>query len=87
MQAGSFKGVPAGSDLFSLISLFYRPSRSAGTLAASRISSGTGDSLSIELFAEKGAFGIRRIQLITLNFTVMRQGYGTGKWLAAITDL
>ena len=47
--------VPEGSDLFSLISLHDRSSGSAGTLAASRISSGTGDSLSIELYAEKGA--------------------------------
>ena len=55
IQAGSFDEVPDSSDLFSLISLYHRPSGSAGTLAASRISSGTGDSLSIELYAEKGA--------------------------------
>jgi len=55
IQAGSFDEVPDGSDLFSLISLHHRSSGSAGTLAASRISSGTGDSLSIELYAEKGA--------------------------------
>jgi predicted dehydrogenase len=55
IQAGSFDEVPDGSDLFSLISLYHKSSGSAGTLAASRISSGTGDSLSIELYAEKGA--------------------------------
>ena len=55
LQAGSFEDVHAGSDLFSLISLYDTSSGAAGTLAASRISSGTGDSLSIELFTEKGA--------------------------------
>jgi predicted dehydrogenase len=56
IQAGSFNDVPVGSDLFSLISLYDSTSGAAGTLAASRISPGTGDSLSIELFAENGAF-------------------------------
>jgi predicted dehydrogenase len=55
IQSGSFDDVPAGSDLFSLITLYDKSSGAAGTLAASRISEGTGDSLSIELFAEKGA--------------------------------
>jgi predicted dehydrogenase len=55
IQAGSFDDVADGSDLFSLISLHDSSSGSAGTLAASRISSGMGDSLSIELYAEKGA--------------------------------
>jgi predicted dehydrogenase len=55
IQSGSFEDVPDGSDLFSLISLYDKSSGAAGTLAASRISSGTGDSLSIEIFAEKGA--------------------------------
>ena len=47
IQSGSFDDVPDGSDLFSLISLHDRSSGAASTLAASRISSGTGDSLSI----------------------------------------
>jgi hypothetical protein len=55
LQSGSFDDVPEGSDLFSLITLYDRSSGAAGSLAASRISSGTGDSLSIELYAEKGA--------------------------------
>ena len=55
LQAGEFDDVPAGSDLFSQISLFDRESRAAGTLSASRISSGTGDSLSFELYATGGA--------------------------------
>jgi predicted dehydrogenase len=55
LQAGHFDDVPAGSDLFSLISLFDDSAKSAGTLSASRISSGTGDHFSFELYAEKGA--------------------------------
>ena len=55
IQSGSFDDVHKGSDLYSLISLYDKSSGAAGTLAASRISSGTGDSLSIELFAENGA--------------------------------
>jgi predicted dehydrogenase len=55
IQSGSFEDVPYDSDLYSLITLFDNSSGAAGTLAASRISSGTGDSLSIQIFAEKGA--------------------------------
>ena len=55
IQSGSFDDVPDGSDLFSLISLYDKTSGAAGTLAASRISSGTGDSLSMVIHAEKGA--------------------------------
>jgi predicted dehydrogenase len=55
LQAGSFEDVTADSDLFSLISLYDYATGAAGTLSASRISSGTGDYISFELFAEKGA--------------------------------
>ena len=55
LQSGSFKDVIQTSDLFSLISLYDDSTKAVGTLSASRISSGTGDQLSIELFAEKGA--------------------------------
>jgi predicted dehydrogenase len=55
IQSGFFEDVPDSSDLFSLISMFDKSSGAAGTLTASRISSGTGDSLSLALFAEKGA--------------------------------
>jgi predicted dehydrogenase len=55
VQAGEFEDVPADSDLFSQVSLFDRESRAAGTLSASRISSGTGDSLTFELYATGGA--------------------------------
>ncbi len=55
IQAGNFEDVIPGSDLFSLITLYDGASGAAGTLSASRISSGTGDLLSVELFCEKGS--------------------------------
>lgn len=55
LQAGNFSDVPEDSDLFSLINLFDPVTKSAGTIAASRISSGTGDMISFELYGEKGA--------------------------------
>ena len=54
IQSGNFEDVTSGSDLFSLITLFDTGTGAAGTLSASRISSGTGDMLSMELYAEKG---------------------------------
>jgi predicted dehydrogenase len=54
VQGGNFKDVTPESDLFSQISIFNETSGAAGTLSASRISAGTGDLLSFELFAEKG---------------------------------
>jgi predicted dehydrogenase len=54
LQAGHFDDVIDKSDLFSLISLFDEKSHAAGTLSSSRISSGTGDNLSFEIYAEKG---------------------------------
>lgn len=55
MQACSFPDVDPLSDLFSLISLYDNNSGAAGTLSASRIASGSGDMLNMELYAEKGA--------------------------------
>lgn len=55
MQAGSFKDVPGDSDLFSTIALLDPVTDATGHLSASRISSGTGDLVYFELFAEKGA--------------------------------
>lgn len=54
IQAGNFPDVNAGSDLFSSISLIDPDTKAAGHLSASRISSGSGDMLSLELFAENG---------------------------------
>lgn len=56
VQAGDFDGVPAGSDLFSSLALFEPKTGAVGNLSASRISSGSGDLVSLEIFAEKGAF-------------------------------
>jgi len=55
LQAGHFDDVTDESDLFSQISICDEVTKAAGTLASSRISSGTGDNLSFEIFAEKGA--------------------------------
>jgi predicted dehydrogenase len=55
LQAGHFDDVSEESDLFSQISLFDEVSHAAGTLSSSRISTGTGDNLSFEIYAEKGA--------------------------------
>jgi predicted dehydrogenase len=55
LQAGHFEDVVPDSDLFSLISIYDEVSKAVGTLSASRISSGTGDFISFELYAEKGA--------------------------------
>lgn len=53
-QAGQFSDVPEGSDLFSSLSLVHPESFAAGTMSASRISSGAGDLVSLEIYAEKG---------------------------------
>ncbi len=58
LQGGHFSDVRDDSDLFSLISLYDKSSGAVGTLSASRISSGTGDHFSLDLFAEKGALSI-----------------------------
>lgn len=55
LQAGSFHEVPEGSDLFSSVSLVDPRTRAAGHLSASRITSGSGDLVYLEIFAEKGA--------------------------------
>lgn len=54
-QSGSFEDVPEDSDLFSSISLIDPKTKAVGNMSASRISSGTGDMVYFELFAEKGA--------------------------------
>lgn len=56
LQAGEFDGVPAGSDLFSSLSLLEPETGAVGNMSASRISSGTGDLVHLEIYAEKGAF-------------------------------
>jgi predicted dehydrogenase len=55
LQGGSFPDVVNDSDLFSLISVYDELSGAVGTLAASRISSGTGDHFSAEIYGMQGA--------------------------------
>jgi predicted dehydrogenase len=55
IQSGHFTDVREDSDLFSLISVYDDISGAVGTLSASRISSGTGDYFSVELYAQEGA--------------------------------
>ncbi len=55
LQSGSFEDVPAGSDLYSEISVFDPKSRAVGNVSGSRVSAGTGDMLAFEIYAEKGA--------------------------------
>ena len=55
LQAGSYEDVPKDSDLFSSLSLFDPETQAVGNMSASRISSGTGDLIQLEIYAEKGA--------------------------------
>ena len=55
LQGGSFPDVPAGSDLFSSLSMVETETGAVGNMSASRISSGTGDLVHLEIYAEKGA--------------------------------
>jgi predicted dehydrogenase len=55
LQGGSFGDVPSGSDLFSSISMVDPVTGAVGNMSASRISSGTGDLVYLELYAEAGA--------------------------------
>jgi predicted dehydrogenase len=55
VQGGHFEDVREDSDLFSLISICDDASGAVGTLSASRISSGTGDHFSFELYAIAGS--------------------------------
>lgn len=55
LQGGNFEDVPVGSDLFSSLSLFDPETGAVGNMSASRISSGTGDLVHLEIYAEKGA--------------------------------
>ncbi|MCK5470147.1 MAG: Gfo/Idh/MocA family oxidoreductase [Cyclobacteriaceae bacterium] len=55
LQSGSFEDVPENSDLFSSISLVHPKTKVVGNMSASRVSSGTGDLVYFEIFAEKGA--------------------------------
>jgi len=57
LQGGYFGDVRQDSDLFSLISVYDNTSGAVGTLSASRISSGTGDHFSVDIYAQEGSLG------------------------------
>ncbi len=76
LQAGHFADVPEDSDLFSQISLYDEMSHAAGTLSSSRISSGTGDYLTFEIYAENGA--LRYISSAPDNFEFYSEK--SGQW-------
>ncbi len=75
VQGGSFQDVREDSDLFSLITVTDDATGAVGTVAASRVSSGTGDTFSIELYAEKGA--IRYSTASPDHFEFFREGEET----------
>jgi predicted dehydrogenase len=55
LQGGNFADVPEGSDLFSSLSVVEPKTRAVGNMSASRISSGSGDLVHLEIYAENGA--------------------------------
>jgi predicted dehydrogenase len=55
LQAGGFDDVPNDSDLFSSLSLIEPSTSAVGTISASRVSSGTGDLVKLEIYCNKGA--------------------------------
>jgi predicted dehydrogenase len=55
LQGGHFADVNEDSDLFSLINIYDDATGAVGSLSASRISSGTGDYFSVEIYAQEGA--------------------------------
>lgn len=81
LQAGHFNDVPVGSDLFSLITVFDPASGAAGSLAASRISSGSGDLISFELYAEKGALKYTTSNPDSFDYYLEE----TGSWYKKVT--
>ncbi len=74
LQAGHFADVPPDSDLFSSIALIDEKTKAVGNLSASRISSGTGDMLSFELFAEKGALRFSLAQPDHFEYFLEKEG-------------
>lgn len=79
LQAGHYEDVNDESDLFSSIFLLEEVTKAVGTLSASRISSGTGDQVSIELYAEKGALRYSSISADYYEFYSEESGVWTRK--------
>lgn len=72
LQGGGFEGVPEESDLFSSLALYEPVSGAVGNLSASRISSGTGDLVDLEIYAEKGT--LRYSSVNSEYFEVYHEG-------------
>jgi len=81
LQSGHYQDVTSLSDLYSLISLYDNNSGAAGTIAASRISSGTGDTLSLELYAEKGCLRLSSATPEYFEYFLEE----TGSWTRVVT--
>ena len=80
LQGGSFSDVPEESDLFSSLSLFEKNTKSVGNLSASRVSSGSGDLVQLEIYAEKGA--LRYSSLHPEIFEYYKEG--SNEWVKKI---
>lgn len=81
LQSGHFDDVREDSDLFSLISLYDEASKAAGTVSASRISSGSGDYFYFELFGQNGALRFTSAQPDSFEYFLSE----TGVWNKKIT--
>lgn len=68
VKAGSFADVDSNSDLFSVITVIDRASGAAGTVSSSRIASGSGDMLAMEIYAEKGAIRLSSYEPDILHY-------------------
>ena len=79
-QAGRFADVPEDSDLFSSVTLVHPDNLAAGTLSASRISSGTGDLISLEIYAEKGMLRFSSHSADCFEYYLEE----TGKWIKQV---
>jgi predicted dehydrogenase len=77
LQSGSFSDVPSCSDLFSSISMVDPVTGAVGNLSASRVSSGTGDLVHLELYAESGA--LRYSSQHSEFYEFFREG--TNQWI------
>lgn len=83
LQAGSFDDVPDESDLFSRISLYDEGSSAVGSLSASRISSGTGDLFSFELYGERGAMRYSTDSPDSFDFYTFESGVWSSKFVGS----
>lgn len=80
LQSGDFPDVPSGSDLFSALSLFDPDTGAVGNLSASRVSSGSGDLVHLELYAEDGALRYSSTNSEYFEYYIE----GSGKWVKQI---